>query len=70
LIFVAADEAQLGTARDVIRKAIAWHGIADDEQLQKQLPAARSPMPKRRPRSIKKPHRRQSASPGATSSIR
>ncbi|MEY9185779.1 hypothetical protein ABIG06_007334 [Bradyrhizobium sp. USDA 326] len=39
LIFVAADEAQLGTARDVMRKAIAWRGIAEDQQLQKQLPS-------------------------------
>jgi hypothetical protein len=39
LIFVAADEAQLGTARDVMRKAIAWRGVAEDEQLQKQLPS-------------------------------
>jgi hypothetical protein len=39
LIFVAADEAQLGTARDVMRKAISWRGIAEDEQLQKQLPS-------------------------------
>lgn len=39
LIFVAADEAQRDTARDVMRKAIAWRGIAEDQQLQKQLPS-------------------------------
>lgn len=38
LVFVAADGAQLDTAREVIRKAIAWRQIADDERLGKQLP--------------------------------
>ena len=38
LIFVAADETLLSTAREVMRKAIAWREIADDERLQKQLP--------------------------------
>jgi len=38
LVFVAADEAQLDTAREVMRKAIAWREIADDERLGKQLP--------------------------------
>jgi hypothetical protein len=31
LIFVAADEANLGTARDVMRKAMAWKQIVDDK---------------------------------------
>lgn len=39
LIFVAADEAQLDTAREVMRKAIAWREIAKDERLQAQLPS-------------------------------
>jgi hypothetical protein len=39
LIFVAADEAQLGTAREVMRKAIAWREIAEDERLGRQLPS-------------------------------
>jgi hypothetical protein len=39
LIFVAADEAQLGVAREVMRKAIAWREIAEDERLGKQLPS-------------------------------
>jgi len=33
LIFVAADEANLGTARDVMRKAMAWKQIVDDKRL-------------------------------------
>lgn len=33
LIFIAADEANLGTARDVMRKAIAWKQIVDDKRL-------------------------------------
>jgi hypothetical protein len=37
LIFVAADEASLGTAREVIRKAKAWTSIVEDKQLRKQL---------------------------------
>jgi hypothetical protein len=42
LIFVAADEAQLSTARDVVRKAIAWQSIADDRRLQDQLTHAQA----------------------------
>ncbi|MCL6741777.1 DUF499 domain-containing protein [Sphingomonas sp. RB56-2] len=42
LIFVAADEAQLATARDVVRKAIAWQSIADDKRLQGQLTQAQA----------------------------
>lgn len=42
LIFVAADEAQLATARDVVRKAIAWRSIADDKRLQKSLTQAQA----------------------------
>lgn len=38
LIFVAADEAMLATAREVMRKAIAWREISEDDRLQKQLP--------------------------------
>ena len=37
LIFVAADEASLGTAREVMRKAIAWERIAKDKRLASQL---------------------------------
>lgn len=39
LIFVAADEALLVIAREVMRKAMAWEEIAGDEQLKKQLPS-------------------------------
>lgn len=42
LIFVAADEAQLATARDVVRKAIAWRSIADDKRLQESLTQAQA----------------------------
>jgi hypothetical protein len=42
LIFVAADEASLGTAREVMRKALAWGSIVDDGRLQQQLTQAQS----------------------------
>ncbi len=42
LLFVAADEALLGTAREVMRKAIAWQSICDDRRLQDQLNRAQS----------------------------
>jgi hypothetical protein len=37
LLFVTADEALLGTARDAIRRALAWKSIVDDGRLQQQL---------------------------------
>lgn len=40
LLFVAPDEQLLGTARDAMRKAIAWAEIAGDKRLQDQLPPA------------------------------
>ena len=40
LLFVAADEALLATARDVMRKALAWASICDDRRLQDQLTRA------------------------------
>ena len=40
LLFVAADEQLLGTARDAMRKAIVWAEIAGDKRLQDQLPPA------------------------------
>ena len=40
LLFVAADEALLSTAREVTRKAIAWAEIAADKRLRDQLPPA------------------------------
>jgi hypothetical protein len=40
LIFVAADEASLGTAREVMRKAISWDEIAKDKRLGSQLTTA------------------------------
>ncbi|KQQ15548.1 ATPase [Methylobacterium sp. Leaf121] len=40
LLFVAADEALLGTAREVMRKALAWGEIAGDKRLRDQLPPA------------------------------
>jgi hypothetical protein len=42
MIFVAADEASLGTAREVMRKALAWGSIADDGRLQRQLTQAQA----------------------------
>ena len=40
LLFVAADEVLLATAREVMRKALAWQGICDDKRLQDQLTQA------------------------------
>jgi hypothetical protein len=42
LVFVAVDEASLGTAREVTRKALAWRSIADDGRLQQQLTQAQA----------------------------
>jgi len=39
LIFVAADETLLATARDAMRRALAWEDIAADKQLAAQLPS-------------------------------
>ena len=40
LLFVAADEALLATAREVTRKALAWQSICDDRRLHEQLTQA------------------------------
>lgn len=40
LVFVAADEAGLGTARDVMRKAMAWKQIVDDKRLHDAMTTA------------------------------
>jgi hypothetical protein len=37
LIFIAADEANLSTARDVMRKAMAWASIYKDERLKETM---------------------------------
>jgi hypothetical protein len=37
LLFIAPDEAQLGNAREVMRKALAWKSIVDDDRVQQQL---------------------------------
>lgn len=42
LIFVAADEAMLGTAREVARKALAWEAIDKDGRLKEQLTGAQA----------------------------
>ena len=42
LLFVAADEAQLGTAREVMRKALAWRSIVEDNRLQQQMTKAQA----------------------------
>jgi hypothetical protein len=38
LFFVAADESLLATAREAMRRAMAWREIVDDKRLQDQLP--------------------------------
>ncbi|MET3842045.1 DUF499 domain-containing protein [Bradyrhizobium sp. OAE829] len=40
LVFVAADEAGLGTARDVMRKAMAWKQIVEDKRLHDAMTTA------------------------------
>ena len=42
LIFVAADAAQLDTAKEVMRKTLAWESIQGDERLQEQLTQAQA----------------------------
>lgn len=42
LVFVAADEAQLGTVREVVRKALAWAEIVGDGRLQQQMTKAQA----------------------------
>jgi predicted AAA+ superfamily ATPase len=42
LVFVAADEALLATAREATRKAMAWASIIEDRRLQDQLTRAQS----------------------------
>jgi hypothetical protein len=37
LLFVAPDEALLSTAREAMRKALAWESIVKDDRLQQQL---------------------------------
>jgi multidrug efflux pump subunit AcrA (membrane-fusion protein) len=37
LLFVAPDETQLGNAREVMRKALAWKSIVEDSRIQQQL---------------------------------
>ena len=50
LIFVAADEASLGTAREVMRKAIAWDEIAKTSALHRNSRRRSSPTRARRQR--------------------
>jgi hypothetical protein len=40
LLFIAADEASLGTAREVIAKAMAWASIIKDDRLKQQMTTA------------------------------
>jgi len=42
LLYVAADEALLGTAREAMRRSLAWASIVDDRRLQDQLTQAQA----------------------------
>lgn len=42
LVFLAPDEANLGTAREVVRKAMAWASIDKDDRLQQQMTQAQA----------------------------
>lgn len=53
LIFVAPDEAQLNTAREVTRKFMAWESIAKDDRLQQQLTQAQAADSKEKARNNK-----------------
>ena len=51
LVFVAPDEALLATARDVVRKAMAWQSIDDDVRLQKDMKQSQTSDAKEKARS-------------------
>lgn len=59
----AADEAQLGTAREVMRKAIAWREIAED------VPSGQIADAGEKAKTNKDAAQKRSGPPGATSSI-
>jgi len=61
LLFVAADEAQLGSAREAMRRALAWESIVKDERLQQQLTNAQEADAK---------DKEKSARLGATTAVR
>jgi hypothetical protein len=42
LVFVAPDQGQLDTAREVVRKAMAWRSIVDDARLQESMTRGQS----------------------------
>ena len=42
LLFAAADEALLGTAREAMRRSLAWASIVEDRRLQEQLTKAQA----------------------------
>jgi hypothetical protein len=42
LLFIAADDASLGTAREVVAKAMAWASIIKDDRLQQQMTKAQA----------------------------
>ncbi len=53
LLFVAADEGQLTTAREVMRKALAWQEIVADKHLREQMTHGQSADAEQRARSAK-----------------
>ena len=61
LLFAAADEAQLGSAREAMRRALAWESIVKDERLQQQLTNAQEADAK---------DKEKSARLGATTAVR
>jgi len=69
LLFVAADEAQLATAREVMRKSLAWASIiCDTRMMQQQLTQGQAAdAQERRPARTEKALVGPSETPGATS---
>lgn len=53
LFYVAPDEAQLATAREVVRRAKAWAQIVDDKRLRREMTEAQSDDAKDKARSQK-----------------
>ena len=71
LLFVAPDEAQLGNAREVKRKALAWKSIVDDGRLQQQLTQGQATDAGDKAKSNRaNPRRRPCAAHGVTFFIR
>ena len=66
LLFVAADEALLGTAREAMRRSLAWASIVGDRRLQEQLTQAQAADAKDKAKTSGEGAAKPCGSPGAT----